>query len=75
MFLVWVQAKALEAVLSPGDSLLFPPRWAHHTESLDQSISVTHRFGPPKRAASRLARILQPYRSKLTGCYRCLVAG
>lgn len=75
--LMWgeVQVKAYEAVLSPGDSLFFPPRWAHHTESLDQSISITYRFGPRKRATLRLGRILQPWRGCLGGCYRHLVAG
>lgn len=34
----------LEVELAPGDVLFFPPRWAHYTESLDFSISVTCRF-------------------------------
>ena len=37
---------AWEAVLGPGDVLVFPPRWAHYTESLGPraSASVTRRF-------------------------------
>lgn len=37
---------AWEAVLGPGDVLVFPPRWAHYTESLgpNLSASVTRRF-------------------------------
>lgn len=27
------RAAAVEAVLSPGDAVFFPPRWLHHTES------------------------------------------
>ena len=46
---------AWEAVLGPGDVLVFPPRWAHYTESLGDAISasVTRRFAttPPNRAA------------------------
>ena len=40
---------AWEAVLGPGDVLVFPPRWAHYTESLGPraSASVTRRFAPP----------------------------
>ena len=33
-----------EAVLEPGDVLLFPAQWAHYTESLDWSLSLTWRF-------------------------------
>ncbi|KAK9802696.1 hypothetical protein WJX73_007729 [Symbiochloris irregularis] len=36
--------KALEAVLEPGDVLLFPALWAHYTESLTWSLSLTWRF-------------------------------
>ena len=40
---------AWEAVLGPGDVLVFPPRWAHYTESLGPrvSASVTRRFATP----------------------------
>jgi len=34
------QAKALEAVLGPGDMLYLPPMWWHYVEALDLSISV-----------------------------------
>ena len=36
-------------MLGPGDVLVFPPRWAHYTESLGPraSASVTRRFAPP----------------------------
>ena len=37
---------AYEAVLNPGDVLYFPPYWAHYTESIDMSISVTSRLRP-----------------------------
>jgi uncharacterized cupin superfamily protein len=33
------------ALLEPGDVVFFPPAWAHYTESLDFSVSVTCRFG------------------------------
>lgn len=37
---------ALEALIHPGDVLVFPPRWSHHTESLGDcvSASITQRF-------------------------------
>ena len=40
---------AWEAVLGPGDVLVFPPRWAHYTESLgpETCASVTRRFKTP----------------------------
>lgn len=41
------RARALsvtEAILEPGDVLLFPPHWSHYTESLAWSLSVTWRF-------------------------------
>ncbi|EFN58944.1 hypothetical protein CHLNCDRAFT_140939 [Chlorella variabilis] len=40
-----VRARAVQAVLEPGDVVFFPSRWAHYTESLDFSMSVTCRFG------------------------------
>jgi ribosomal protein L16 Arg81 hydroxylase len=74
---MWQQVEALKAVLQPGDSLVFPPRWAHHTESLSQSLSLTYRVGPRSRrreAAPRLARALLRPRSVLGGCHRLLMA-
>jgi hypoxia-inducible factor 1-alpha inhibitor (HIF hydroxylase) len=40
-------AGALEVVLQPGDLVFFPARWAHYTESLAASVSITcrHRSG------------------------------
>jgi ribosomal protein L16 Arg81 hydroxylase len=35
---------ALDATLRAGDVLYFPPRWAHHVDSLTLSLSVTCRF-------------------------------
>ena len=35
---------AYEAIIEPGDVMFFPSCWAHYTESLDESISVTCRF-------------------------------
>ena len=45
---------AWEAVLAPGDVLVFPPRWAHYTESLGPRVSssVTRRFASPPLAAA-----------------------
>ena len=44
---------ALVAHLAPGDVVFFPPRYAHHVESLDLSISVTCRFkSRPQRGTS-----------------------
>ena len=39
-------AMAFEAIIHSGDVLIFPPRWAHYTESLgdDVSMSITQRF-------------------------------
>jgi ribosomal protein L16 Arg81 hydroxylase len=34
----------MEALLSPGDAVFFPAHWPHHTESLDESVSVTCRL-------------------------------
>ena len=34
----------MEVTLSPGDAVFFPAYWAHHTESLDESVSVTCRL-------------------------------
>ena len=41
---------AWEAVLGPGDVLVFPPRWAHYTESVGPRVasSVTKRYKVPK---------------------------
>lgn len=44
-FPLLARTAAVEAVLGPGDVLFFPSRWAHYTESLDFSISLTCRFG------------------------------
>lgn len=43
-------ACAWEAIIEPGDVLVFPPRWAHYTESLGDrvSIAVTQRFTRPR---------------------------
>ena len=35
---------AIEVMLEPGDAVFFPPEWAHYTESLSPSMSVTTRF-------------------------------
>lgn len=43
-FPLFARAAAREALLEPGDVVFFPSRWAHYTESLDFSISVTCRF-------------------------------
>ncbi|PRW56320.1 lysine-specific demethylase 8 [Chlorella sorokiniana] len=43
-FPLFARAAAAEALLEPGDVVFFPSRWAHYTESLDCSISVTCRF-------------------------------
>ncbi len=56
---VHVQIEAVETVLEPGDTLFFPPRWAHYTESLDLSISLTYRFGPRRPATARLVNGLR----------------
>jgi hypothetical protein len=34
----------MEARLSPGDVIFFPPGWCHHTESLGDSVSSTCRL-------------------------------
>lgn len=53
---------AWEAVLGPGDVLVFPPRWAHYTESLGPavSVSVTRRFRVPRRDPNRPNRPNDP---------------
>jgi len=40
------KALVREAIIAPGDALIFPPRWAHYTESCGDrvSASVTQRF-------------------------------
>jgi len=62
-------ARVLEAALEPGDVLCFPPRWAHYTESLTLSASVTYRFRPkvvcrsgrgPAAGAAARARVRGP---------------
>lgn len=58
-----VQLTAVEAVLEPGDTLFFPPGWAHYTESLDLSVSMTYRFGPKRPATARLVQALDCFRS------------
>lgn len=50
-------ARPLEAVLEPGDVLCFPPRWAHYTESLTLSASVTYRFRRARPATARVAEL------------------
>ena len=48
---------AWEAVLGPGDVLVFPPRWAHYAESLgpETCASVTRRFKTPGFDVSEFA--------------------
>ena len=65
---------AWEAVLGPGDVLVFPPRWAHYTESLGDAISasVTRRFATtaPNRATRNDAferTFLSPKKKKHAG--------
>ncbi|PSC69036.1 band 7 [Micractinium conductrix] len=43
-FPLFGRATAREALLEPGDVVFFPSRWAHYTESLDASLSVTSRY-------------------------------
>jgi hypothetical protein len=40
---LFARVSSLEVVLSPGDVLFFPQQWAHYTESLELSVSVTFR--------------------------------
>ena len=58
-----LQVAALEAVLEPGDSLVFPAKWAHYTQSLDNCISVTYRLGPKRPPTAMLARSSKSYRA------------
>ena len=44
-FPLFGSAAALEALLAPGDVAVCPRGWAHHTEGLDLSVSVTCRYG------------------------------
>jgi len=41
-------AKAVEAILEPGDVLYLPPLWFHHVTALDMSVSVTVWSRPPE---------------------------
>ena len=36
-----VEATALEAYLKPGDALWFPSYWAHHTQAVDDPLSIS----------------------------------
>ena len=67
-----LQVAALEAVLEPGDSLVFPAKWAHYTQSLDDSISVTYRLGPKRPATAKLAGTLSSCRP-CHAVVRCLL--
>ena len=58
-------------VLEPGDVLCFPPRWAHYTESLTLSASVTYRFRPVRPVRARAAQLWAAQRGR---CRRCLPA-
>ncbi len=58
-----LQVAALEAVLEPGDSLVFPAKWAHYTQSLDDSISVTYRLGPKRPPTAMLAGSSKSHRA------------
>ena len=69
-----LQVEALEAVLEPGDSLLFPAKWAHYTQSLDDSISVTYRLGPKRPTAAMLAGSSKSYRA-CHSTVKCLLIG
>ena len=33
-----------QAIIEPGDTVVFPGYWAHWTESMDLSLSMTYRF-------------------------------
>ena len=57
-------ARPLEAVLEPGDVLCFPPRWAHYTESLTLSASVTVRFRRARPATARAAELWSARRAR-----------
>ena len=69
-------AMAFEAVIHPGDVLIFPPRWAHYTESLgdDVSMSITQRFRQDRAASSNACAKWLKYRhtpnalSRLVSC-------
>ena len=43
-FPLFEQVQATEAMLGPGDVVLFGPGWSHYTESVTFSASVTCRF-------------------------------
>eukprot|EP00899_Mesostigma_viride_P010045 jgi/Mesvir1/19041/Mv12803-RA.2 len=38
------RGRVMEVVLNPGDVLFFPGYWAHYTESMDLSVSLSFRF-------------------------------
>ena len=65
-----MQLTAMEAILEPGDTLFFPPRWAHYTESLDLSVSITYRFGPRRPATARLVQVLSRLKLRNSGAHQ-----
>ncbi len=46
-FPLYRQAKPLECVIGPGDTIFVPSGWSHEVVSLDATISITHNYLGP----------------------------
>ena len=74
------EARPLECVIGPGDTIFVPSGWAHWVESLDAAISVTYNYMGPGCFANCLVQVLRTqvlYRlaSKVSGLATALRPG
>lgn len=80
-FPLYARARALEAVIEPGDTIWVPGKWSHWVHSLEAGISITYNYMGPGCFASCLTSAakthlsLERFRRAIVGRLRPLSGG